>query len=236
MTGRVGALGRGAAVSLVPAHTPGPLCSPPAHTPLPLSPFSPSPDTHLAVPCLLPPATNLQGTRSWSHTGPPTPVAPRPHCHSPRKGAMAIGAMRQEQLGDSETAAEKGSGRRAAFSFQGTRSDMMSPPQCCNCGCQGVVSLGIRHGLLCMKLELQSLLGCHTQAVTSQLSHASCKALPVCVNARHHLRGCKTQDTWLQWGVPHGMSQVVPNTSSLLSPQTLGSKLCPHCAFLHHPQ
>lgn len=91
---------------------------------------------------------------------------------------------------------------------------MMSPPQCCNCGPQGVVSLGICRGLLCMKLELQSLLGCPTQAVTSKLSHASCKALPVCGNARHHLRGCKTQDTWLQWGVPHGMSQVVPTRSA----------------------
>ena len=36
----------------------------PDHTPLPLSPFSPGPHTHAAVPCLLPPATNLQGTRS----------------------------------------------------------------------------------------------------------------------------------------------------------------------------
>ena len=177
-----------------------------------------SPHTHVVVPCSLPPATNLQGTQSWSHSGPPTPMAIHPHGHSPRMRFTAIDAMRQEQRGDSETAAEKGSGRRAAFSFQGIRSDMMSPPQCCNCGCQGVVSLGIRHGLLCMKLELQSLLGCPTQALTSQLSHASCKALPVCGNARHHLRGCKTQDMWLQWGVPHGMSQVVPNTSSLLSP------------------
>ena len=46
----------------------------PDHTPLPLSPFSPCPHTHVAVPCSQPPATNLQGTRSWSHTGPPAPV------------------------------------------------------------------------------------------------------------------------------------------------------------------
>ena len=75
------------------------------------------PHTHVAVPCSLPPATNLQGTQSWSHSGPPTPVTPHPHCHSPRIRATAIGAARQEQPGDSETAAEEGSGRRAAFGF-----------------------------------------------------------------------------------------------------------------------
>ena len=82
----------------------------PDHTPLPLSPFSPCPHTHVAVPCSQPPATNLHGTQSWSHTGPPTPVAPRPHGHSPRMRATTIGAMRQEQRGDSETAAEAGGG------------------------------------------------------------------------------------------------------------------------------
>ena len=80
------------------------------------------------MPCSLPPATNLQGTRSWSHTGPPTPVAPRPHGHSPRMRATANGAMRQEQLGDSESAAEKRSGRRAAVcSSCGQRAVMSSP-------------------------------------------------------------------------------------------------------------
>ena len=76
----------------------------PDHTPLPLSPFSPCPHTHVAVPCSLPPATNLQWTRFGSHTAPPTPVAPHPHFHSPRMRATAIGAMRQEQLGASENA------------------------------------------------------------------------------------------------------------------------------------
>ena len=128
MTGRVGALGQGTAVSLVLARHPQPLCWPPDHTPLPLSPFSPCPHTHVAVPCSQPPATNLQGTRSWSHTGPPTPVAPRPHCHSPRMWATAIGAMRQEQLGDSESAAEKRSGRRAAVSSSFGQHAVMSSP------------------------------------------------------------------------------------------------------------
>ena len=169
----VGALGQGTAVSLVPAHSPQPLCWLPDDAPLPLSPFSLLPHTHVAVPCSEPPATNLQGTRSWSHTEPPTPVAPRPHCHSPRMRSTTIGAMRQEQLGDSETAVEEGSGPRAAFGFQGRRCDMMTPPQCCRCSLQGVVCLGIRQGLTCMELELQSLLGCPTQPVTSQLSHAA---------------------------------------------------------------
>ena len=97
---REGGVVRGTAVSLVPAHHPQPLCSPPDHAPLPLSPFSPYPHTHRsAVPCSLPPATNLQGTRFRSHTGPPTPVAPCPRCHSPRMRATTIGAMKQEQRG-----------------------------------------------------------------------------------------------------------------------------------------
>ena len=160
MTGRVGALGQGTAVSLVPAHPPQPLCWPPHQAPLPPSPFSPCPHTHVAVPCSLPPATNLQGAQSWSHTEPPTPVAPRPHCHSPRMRSTTIGAMRQEQLGDSETAAEEGSGRRAAFGFQGRRcAMMMTPPHFCICYPQGVVSFRFCHRLPYMELELPSLLG-----------------------------------------------------------------------------
>ena len=86
------------------------------------------PHTHVAVPCSLPPATNLQGTRSWSHTGPPTPVAPCLHCHSPRKRATSIGALRQEHLGDSESAVEKRSGRRAAVcSSCGQHAVVLSP-------------------------------------------------------------------------------------------------------------
>ena len=54
---------------------------------------------------------------------------------------------------------------KSSFPFPGRRSDMMSPPQCCNCGPQGVVCLGIGHGLPCMEVQLQSLLGCPTQAV-----------------------------------------------------------------------
>ena len=99
--------------SALSLHTLLCLSDDPYHTSLPLSPFSPCPHTHVAVPCSLPPATNLQGTRSWSHTGPPTPVAPRPHCHSPRMRASAIGAMRLQQLGDSATAAETGGVRRS---------------------------------------------------------------------------------------------------------------------------
>ena len=128
MTGRDGALGQGTAVSLVPAHHPQPLCSLPDHAPLPLSPFSLCSHTHIAVPRLLSPATNLQGTQFRSHTGPPTPVAPHPHCHSPRKRATVIGAMRQEQLGDSATAVEKESGRRAVVSSScGQNAVVLSP-------------------------------------------------------------------------------------------------------------
>ena len=99
-----------------------------AHAALPLSPFSPCPRTHVAVPCSLPPATNLQGTRSWSHTGPPTPVAPRPHCHSPRMRASAIGAMRLQQLGDNETAVGSGSGRKCNLISPWGQDDVVTPP------------------------------------------------------------------------------------------------------------
>ena len=122
----MGALGQGTAVSLVPAHPPLPLSWPPDHS---LSPFSPCPRTHVAVPCSLPPATNLQGTRSWSHTGPPTPVAPRPHCHSPRMRASAIGAMRLQQLGDNETAVGSGSGRKCNLISPWGQDDVLSPPR-----------------------------------------------------------------------------------------------------------
>ena len=87
-----------------------------------------SPHTHVAVPSTQSPATNLQGTQSWSHTGPPTPVAPRPHCHSPKMRATTIGAMKQEQLVDSESAAEKRSGRRAAVSSSCGQHAVMSSP------------------------------------------------------------------------------------------------------------
>ena len=109
---------------------------------------------------------------------------------------------------------------------------MMSPPQYCRCSPQGVVCLGIRQGLTCMELELQSLLECPTLPVTSQLSHAA--SVWQCMVSSN--LGCQTQDMWLQFGVPHGMSHGMANVSSLLSPRTLGSTLCPHSAFFHHPQ
>ena len=114
--------------SALSLHTLLCLSDDPYHTSLPLSPFSPCPHTHVAVPCSLPPATNLQGTRSWSHTGPPTPVAPRPHCHSPRMRASAIGAMRLQQLGDNETAVGSGSGRKCNLISPWGQDDVVTPP------------------------------------------------------------------------------------------------------------
>ena len=108
---------------------------------------------------------------------------------------------------------------------------MMSPPQYCRCSPQGVVCLGIRQGLTCMELELQPLLECPTQPVTSQLSHAA--SVWQCMVSS---KGMPNTGMWLQFGVPHGMSHRMANTSGLLSPQTLGSTLCPLSAFVHHPQ
>ena len=201
MTGRVGALGQGTAVSLVPAHPPGPPCRPTDHTPLPQSPFSPCPHTHIAVPCSLPPATNLQGTRSWSHTGPATPMAPRPLCHSPRMRATTVGAMRQEQRGDSETAVKKGSGRRAAVSshFGIEFHDVTSP--CDNCGPQGVGTVGPR-----MSLHTNIVIhifftlphsGCHLSAhtrPTKHFQHVACHSVPHGMPSTVHMApmGCPT--------------------------------------------
>ena len=78
----------------------------------------------LPILMLLCPARSHQPPTCKGHGPGPTqghkpPVAPHPHCHSPRMRATAIGAMRQEQLGDSETAAEEGSGQEQLFVSKG---------------------------------------------------------------------------------------------------------------------
>ena len=160
-----------------------------------------SPHTHVAVPCSLSPATNLQGTWSWSHTGPPTPVAPCPHGHSPRMRATANGAIRQEQRGDSETAVKKGSGRRAAVSshFRIEFHDVTSP--CHNCGPQGVGTVGPRMRRYAnIRIHIFFTLphsGCHLSAhtrSTKHFLHVACHSVPHGIPSAVHmaLMGCPT--------------------------------------------
>ena len=137
-----------------------------------------SPHTHVAVPCSQPPATNLQGTWSWSHTGPPTPVAPCLHCHSPRMRATSIGAMRQEHLGDSESAVEKRSGRRAVVSSSCGQHAVVLSPHVVFVVPKWVVVLRAPSGGTHRALHTSPVGASHTDCHLS-MSHAVTKRLPV---------------------------------------------------------
>ena len=92
--------------------------------------------------------------------------------------ATAIGAMRQEQLGDSETAVRARSVWRSTLTSPWRHSGMMSPPH--------LTILfpmpwhhGAQDGMTHVEWYIQPLLRCPTQADSCQLSHTGPKRLPV---------------------------------------------------------
>ena len=167
MTRRVRALGQGTAVSLVPAHPPGPLCWPPDHAPLPLSPYSRC--------CALLAATSHQPARDTVLV---------PHRATNSRGttsplrATANGAMRQEQPGDSESAAEKRSGRRAAVCSSCGQRAVMSSPHVVFVVPKWVVVLRAPSGDTHRALHTSPVGASHTDCHPS-MSHAVPKRLPV---------------------------------------------------------
>jgi len=132
--------------------------------------------------------------------------------------ATAIGAMRQEQPGDSATAVRTRSVWRSTLTSPWRHSGMMSPPHL-------TILLpmpwhhGAQDGITHVEWYIQPLLRCPTQADSCQLSHTGTKRLPVRAVARCWVSprdpNCST----------HGCIEVSHMGCYMRSPT------CPHCTF-----